>query len=144
MPLLLARIVVSVILFCAPFFLFVLLSANPDNALILIFPFFGAIPAILAAIILFVPAEALLNRLGYPKLKNVVIPLIGAFIGTIAIFVIAFANDSLWVLARNISQEPVAFWGSMAVWSVLGVVWGLVWRMTEWMANKWLPVRGAR
>ncbi len=144
MPLLLARIVVSVILFCAPFVLFVFLSANPDNALILIFPFFGAVPAILAAIVLFVPAEALLDRLGMPRLKNVVVPLIGAFIGTIAMVVIGFATDSLWVLARNISQQPEAFWGVMAVWGVLGVVWGLVWRMTEWMANKWLPVRGAR
>ncbi|MCJ8190578.1 hypothetical protein [Sphingomicrobium aestuariivivum] len=136
MGLTLARVVVSFGIFCAPFFLYIAASSTPEDAMILIFPFIGAIPAIVGALVLFVPAEMLLDRLGAPALKNVVVPLLGASLSIISVLVIGAWTDSLGTLARNIAQHGSMFWGAMSVWAVLGAIWGLVWRSTEWLARK--------
>lgn len=141
MSLTLARVVVSVMIFCAPFLLFVALSANPENAIVLLFPMLGAIPAIVAALVLFVPAERLLDRIGRPGLKTIVIPLIGASIVYVTLFVLAWVQGRLDTLFRNFSDNPAMFIGVLGLWAFLGVLWGLVWRMTEWLSFRLRLVR---
>ena len=136
MGLTLARVVVSVLLFCAPFLVFVLLSADPANGLILIVPFFGAIPAILGALILFVPAEMLLDRLGVPWLKNIVVPLLGASLIAIFMIVMGSWQGELSLYAERLLQDPAMFVSVMAVWIVFGALWGVAWRCTEWLARR--------
>ena len=143
MSLTLARVIVSVAIFCAPFLLFVILSANPDNGLILIVPFFGAIPAIIGALVLFLPAEILLDRLGLPKLKNIVVPLIGASLIAIFMIVMGAMQGELSLYGERLLQDPAMFVSVMAVWIVFGAVWGVVWRMTEWLAFRFRLVKRA-
>ena len=141
MSLTLARIVVSVAIFCAPFLLFVALSSNPDNGLILIVPLFGAIPAIIGALVLFLPAEMLLDRLGLPKLKNIVVPLIGASLIAIFMIVMGAVWGNLSLYGERLLQDPTMFMGVMAVWMVFGAAWGVAWRITEWLAYRFGLVR---
>jgi hypothetical protein len=137
MGLTLARIIVAVVLFCLPFALFIAASRKPDNMMFLLFPLFGAVPAIIFALILFVPVEALLNARGMPGAKNIVIPLLGAsLVFLFAIGMEAYSGSLGRFLAR-ITEGGLAALAPMLLWSVLGVAWGLIWRSTEWLA-KWV------
>ena len=137
MGMIVARIIVSVVLFCLPILIFVVLSRKPDNALYLIFPLVGAIPAIVAALVLFVPLESYLDGRGLGHLKNVFVPLAGATV----IFIFMIVMGAVWgnpkTMMDKLAHGGVHAWGAFLVWSVLGALWGLVWRSTEWLA-KWV------
>ena len=137
MGLTLARIVVSIVLFCLPFLILVARSRKPDNALFLLFPLFGAIPAIVAALVLFVPIEGLLDARGVPHLKNLLVPLAGASVVFIFTVVMGVVWGNLGTMISRLTAGGMAAWGGFLVWSVLGALWGLVWRSTEWLA-KWV------
>jgi hypothetical protein len=131
----LARIIVGIVLFCLPVLIFVILSRRPDNALYLLFPLFGAIPAIIAALILFVPLEAYLDARGLPHLKNIAVPLAGAAVVFIFMIVMGVVWGNLGTMFTRLANGGIAAWGAFLVWSVLGALWGLVWRSTEWLAK---------
>lgn len=136
MLLILARIVVSVVLFCAPFVAFIAASGAPEMGIILIFPMIGAIPAILAAVLLFVPAEWLCDRIGARWLKNIVVPMLGA---TLIYFVAAYlmANDfSVGAQSPDLFGKLRENFGATAFWMALGAAWGVVWRLTDWIARR--------
>jgi hypothetical protein len=135
MGLLLARMVVSVPLFCLPIILFAVLSGKPDNMMFVLFPVFGAIPAIIAALVLFVPLESVLDARGMPQYKNVLVPVAGASVVFIFTLVTGLAAGSLGTMITRLSTGGSAAWGAYVLWSVLGAVWGLVWRSTEWLAK---------
>jgi hypothetical protein len=128
----LARIIVAVVLFCLPFVIFVVLSEKPDNAMYFLFPIFGAVPAILAAVILFMPIEAALDARGMADCKNFAVPLAGAMIFFLVIIIIGLISGNLGAMFARIVK---AGWLSLLPWSFLGALWGLVWRSTEWLAN---------
>ena len=92
MGLTLARIVVGIALFCLPVVILVVLSRKPESALYLLFPMFGAIPAIIAALVLFVPLESYLDARGLAHLKNVAVPLAGATV----VFLFMIVMGSVW------------------------------------------------
>ncbi len=135
MLVILARIVVSVVLFCAPFFAFIAASGAPEMGIILIFPLMGAIPAIIAALLLFVPAEWLCDRIGAPWLKNLVVPLLGA----VVIFAVdagfAFYDPMYRPILGKLGDNPGALIG-LLFWAALGAAWGVVWRLTDWIAKR--------
>ena len=135
MSLILARVVVSIILFCLPVFLFVIASRRRGNALYLLFPMFGAVPAILGALILFVPLEMTLEAQGLAEFKNPLVPLAGALI----VFIFAFVMDALGgkpgASFVRLARGGMSTWGGFLVWSVLGAIWGGIWRSTEWLAR---------
>ena len=137
MGMIVARIIVSVVLFCLPILIFVVLSRKPDNALLLILPLAGAIPAIIAALVLFVPIESYLDARGLGHLKNVAIPLAGATVIFIFMIIMGLAWGNLGTLLGRLVDGGVAAWGVFLLWSVLGALWGLIWRSTEWLA-KWV------
>ena len=132
MGLTLARIVVSLALFCLPILIFVILSRKPDNALYLLFPMFGAIPAIVAALVLFLPIEVYLDGRGLSHLKNLLIPLAGAAVVSIFIFVMGIVWGDLGRMVSRLANGGVAAWGAILLCSVLGGLCGLVWRSSEW------------
>ena len=138
MSLILARIVVSIALFCAPFLLFIALSKGHNAGMILIIPIFGGVPAIIAALLIFWPIEAMLNNAGVGWLKNLAIPLAGCLIAFLFFLIAGWKFGNLDVVLRNLAKNP----GDLLVWSVFGGAWGVVWRLTELIA-KWIGlVRG--
>lgn len=132
LPLTLARIVVAVALFVLPFILFIWSSGKQENAMILIFPFFGAIPAIVGALVLFLPVELFLDSRGLGGWKNLVIPVVGFILPIIFAIVMGTVWGSLDTLVRNLGNGG---WGAWIVWGVFGAFWGFVWRATEWLAK---------
>jgi hypothetical protein len=132
MGMIVARIIVSVVLFCLPILIFVILSRKPDNALYLIFPMFGAIPAIVAALVLFVPIESYLDGRGLGHLKNLAIPLAGATVVFIFTVVMGVVWGNLTTMLGKLASGGVATWGAFLLWSVLGALWGLVW-LAKWV-----------
>lgn len=122
--LIIARMIVAVVLVCVPILLFVLVSGRPENALWLIFPFFGAVPAIVGALVLFLPVEVLLDSRGLSHWKNMVVPLVGFLLPIVFMIVMgrkpfADGNNLIWLI----------------VWGVFGAFWGFAWRGTEWLAR---------
>ena len=140
----LIRVIVCMVLFCLPFLLLVAASGKPEAMLWLIFPFFGAIPAVLGALLVFWPLEAWLDRHGKSHLKNRAIPIAGALL----VFVFALV---MWTLSGNVLQnlgrlfsgEGEGIW-PFAVWSVLGAFWGGLWRFTAWVGTRLVRRFGRR
>jgi Ni,Fe-hydrogenase I cytochrome b subunit len=131
------RVVVSVVLFCLPFILFIILSGKPDNMLLLLFPFFGAVPAILSSLLIFSPLETMLDNSKKPHLKNLFIPLAGAAIIFVFMLIVGTLSGNLGMLLGRMNSGDANVWGVYAVWSVAGMVWGVIWRLTDHLA-KWV------
>lgn len=135
MIIILVRIVICVVLFCFPLLVYIWASRKPDNALWLIFPLFGGIPAVFGALFVFVPLEIFLDAQALGHLKNVAVPLSGALL---VVFFIIFA----WGISGNLSKVPeriatggVHFVVPVLFWSFLGVVWGGLWRLSDWLVG---------
>ncbi|MEA3008391.1 MAG: hypothetical protein QOJ91_83 [Sphingomonadales bacterium] len=118
--LILVRLLLSLGLFCGPFLAFAVLSRQQHAGLVLIMPLFGAVPGIMAALILFLPIEVALRGTG---LENILVPLAGA---------------SLIFLFTVITQRGVRYrrsgksgWNGWTLWSVAGAFWGVIWRLTD-------------
>ena len=135
LPMTLARIIVSVALFCAPFILYVVFSNQSQAGMMLLFPLFGAIPAIVAALILFLPIELLLENKN-SWLKNILIPLTGASVIFIFMFIMARSSYDASRIQNLAVPRYSMEWGIYAIWSVAGATWGVIWRFTEFLA-KW-------
>ena len=132
----LIRVIVCMVLFCLPFLLLIAASGKPEAMLYLIFPFFGAIPGVLGALLVFAPIEAFLDRRGKSHLKNKVVPLAGALLVFVfAIGITTLKGNLLPFLGRLASSGGADLW-PFAVWSVLGAFWGGLWRFTAWVGTR--------
>src|SRR5688500_14408711 len=80
MTITLARLLISFALLCLPIVLHVVASRKPENALWLMFPIVGGIPAVLGALLIFVPIEVYLSAPTLGHLKNVAIPAAGSLL----------------------------------------------------------------
>ena len=88
-----------------------------------------------AALVLFVPLESFLDARGMPHLKNLLIPLAGATVIFIFMVIMGGVWGNLGTMLTKLANGGIAAWGAFLVWSVLGALWGLVWRSTEWLAR---------
>ena len=139
MTLLVARLLISVALLCSPFALIVIGSVGRRNAgslMWLLIPFFGGVPAVLGALLVFAPLEGILDARGLGQLKNVAVPLAGALL--VVIFVVGSfgASGKLSMLRTRISSGGINAIGPILLWSVLGVIWGVLCRLSEWIATR--------
>ena len=136
MSLILARLLISLALLCAPFALLVIGSRRAEGLIWLMFPVVGGIPALLGALLIFAPLEGYLNARGLGHLKNVAIPLAGTVLIVIfTIAVLAVSGNLAKSLAR-ISSGGVSAIGAFVLWSAAGAIWGAVWRLSDWIAAR--------
>ena len=91
----------------------------------LIFPFFGAVPAILGALIVFAPLEAVLDARGLGHWKNAAVPLAGASLIFIFVLVMQGLAGKLGLMVSRIAEHPGQALAPLLVWSVLGAFWGV-------------------
>ena len=139
MTVIVARLLISLALLASPFALLILANAGRKQAnglMWLIIPFFGGIPAILGALLVFAPLENLLDARGLGHLKDVAIPLAGALLIVIFMVVILGTPRKLAKMAARIRQGGFKVIRPMLFWSVLGAVWGALWRLSAWIAMR--------
>ena len=130
------RILVCIALFCLPFLALVALEGRPEGMLWMIFPVFGALPAVVGALLVFVPLEMYLDARGQGRLKNVAVPVAGALL-------IFLLSAVMWTLSGDVARNfgrlvtggPNVL-GPFLVWSVLGAFWGGLWRFTAWVGTR--------
>lgn len=120
-------------MFCAPIFLFVIMSGSSDSALVLLIPMFGAVPAVIGTFLIFMPIEAGLDAAGLGPLKNVAVPAAGGLFIVLFVLVMSMGDDTLTLLIERLRNDPVNVGGPLLFWMVLGVVWGVLWRASAWM-----------
>ena len=80
----LLRLLICLLLFYLPFIL----------ALLLLFPLFGTIPAVLGALLFFLPIEMYLSAHGLSHWNNVVIPVAGSLLIVIFMFVVLIVSGN--------------------------------------------------
>ena len=128
-----ARLVICVLLFCLPFLLPILASRKPEAGLMLMFPLFGAIPAAISALILFVPVENWLDRHDLAHLKNIAVPAAGSIIVVGFMLVVGLLKRKPFWFVGRIREKGLAMIVPVLIWSLLGTVWGGLWRLSDWM-----------
>jgi hypothetical protein len=136
MTLIVARLLISLALLCAPFALFAIGTRSAGGLIWFMFPVVYGTPALLGALLFFAPLEGFLNARGLGHLKNVAVPLAGAVLIVLFTFLFLKATGGLSkALARVSSGGPAAV-GALALWSAVGAVWGAVWRLSDWIAAR--------
>lgn len=129
----LLRLLLCLILFYLPFILFVATSRNKENALWLLFPLYGTIPAILGALLLFIPVEMYLSAHALGHLNNVAIPVAGSLLIVIFMFIASIVSGNLPRYLSRIYKEGKHMLAPLLFWSLLGTIWGAVWRLSHWL-----------
>ena len=132
----LARLLICLVclaLFCFSFLLLVSASRKPENALWLLFPIFGGIPVVLGALLIFVPIEIYLSARALGHLKNVAIPMAGALLIVIFMVVASIVTGNPLKYFSRISKEGMHIVGPILFWSVLGAIWGALWRLSDYL-----------
>ena len=136
------RLLVTLVLLCAPFVLYVAATARSkrDNGLWLIFPVIMAIPSGLGGLFVLAPLEAILDARGGGHLKNVILPIAG---GALVFVVLGIAwirgrrRRAEMAARRNVPVRPAGrqqLW-VFVLWCAVGVVWGALWRVSEPIAR---------
>jgi hypothetical protein len=129
----LLRLLICLILFYLPFILFVAASRNKDNALWLLFPLFGTIPAVLGALLIFNPIENYLSGHGLGHLNNIATPVAGSLLIVIFMLITSIASGNFPRYFSRIYKEGKHILGPLLFWSLLGTIWGVVWRLSHWL-----------
>ena len=132
----LIRIVVCIVLFCLPVVALIALDGRPEAMIYLMFPMFGAIPAILGALLVFVPIEWLLDRYGLGRLKNIAVPIAGALLIFLFALIMVAPSGKLGLLVNRLAGGGMVELAPFMLWSVLGAFWGGLWRLTAWIGTK--------
>jgi len=134
MSLILARIIVGFGLAAAPFAAFAILSRQMHAALVILVPLLGAVPAILGALLIFWPVELWLSGMGLAWAKDIVIPAIGACLVFVTLFLSSLAQSHSLTRAfkRVFVAKPLSTFG---VYIGAGFLFGVCWRLTEWLAK---------
>ena len=132
----LIRILVCIVLFCLPVLALIALEGRPEAMIYLMFPMFGAIPAVLGALLVFVPIEWFLDRRGLSHLKNIAVPLAGALLIVLFSLVVFGLSGKLGLVIERIASGGLAQLAPFLLWSVLGAFWGGLWRFTAWVGTR--------
>ena len=133
----LARLLICMALVCSPFVLVALASRKAQGCMWMsLFPIFGGVPAVLGALLVFAPLERYLDARALGHLKNVAVPVAGAFLVVIFILVIQGATGSLKRTLGHIARDRMRAIEPILVWSALGVLWGVLWRLSDWLATR--------
>ena len=61
------------------------------------------------------------------------IPLAGALLIVIFLLVVAIATGRMRTFARRMRAGGLNALAPVVVWSVLGVIWGALWRVSDWL-----------
>lgn len=132
------RIALSCFLLWLPFLMFATLSADSNNALILIFPFFGTIPALIMALLVFSRIENVCAQSERRYFKYLFVPLAGV----LSVFIFKFVGYAPYLLVSGPEKEnvPAASWDGMGDWFAGSFAWGIIWLVTGDVL-KWLGVR---
>ena len=136
MSLLFVRMCISAAIFAVPFMLLMLVSGGAYGGLWLLFPLVAAIPGALGAMILFAPMEALLDACRLPALKNLAVPLLGALIAPALLVFFHFLDGKEGSLIERLTSGGINVWGPIVLWMVLGVIFGVLWRLSARLAGK--------
>ena len=129
----LVRLVISLVIFCAPIVLYVIASRKADNALYLIFPMFGAIPGAIGAVLVFVPIESYLQTRGLAHLADRLVPASGATLIVIFTLVMLGTSGGFGRFWRRLVAGGMNAVAPLLVWAVIGVLWGAAWRASAWV-----------
>jgi hypothetical protein len=127
------RLLLCLILFNLPFILFVAASRNKDNALVLLFPLFGTIPAVIGALLLFLPVEMYLSAHALGHWNNVAIPVAGSLFIVIFMLIASIKSGKPLQFFSRLRKDWQQTLGAMLLWSVLGTIWGAAWRLSHWL-----------
>ena len=131
----LLRLLICLVLLYLPFILFIAASRNKDNALWVLFPLYGTIPAVMGALLVFVPIENYLNARALGHMNNVAIPIVGSLLIVLFLFVVAILSGNLLRHLSRISKDGLQFLASVSLWSFLGGFWGVLWRLSDWLST---------
>jgi hypothetical protein len=130
----LLRLLICLILFYLPFVLFVAANRRqPENALWLIFPMLGTIPGVVSALLIFVPIESYLRARALGHLNDIAIPISGALLIVVFMLVTSLVSGNLPRYFSRIFKERKRVLGPILCWSVLGIIWGALWRLSDWI-----------
>ena len=99
--------------------------------MLLIFPVFGAIPAILGALCVFAPLETYLDAQALGYLKNVAIPLSGSLLIVLFLLVRCLVSGHFFTQFQRIFASGLKETWPVLLWSILGLVWGVCWRISD-------------
>ncbi len=133
----LLRALACVIMFVAPLLFFAAASLNPHVGLILLIPMIGLVPGLLIAIIVFTPIEVVLRRLRVEALANLFVPLAGGVTAALIIVVLVFQSAQPAAAIERLLADPLG----PAIWTAAGVAWGLVWRLSAWLVDRFRSSR---
>lgn len=128
----LLRVLLCAVVFTAPVALYIIMSGKKDNLLLLLFPMIGIIPAVIGALLVFWPLEALLDGTGRPAWKNYFVPIAGACLIIAVVAIVGGISGKLAMMLERIASNPVNNGGPILLWMVLGLIWGILWRMSDW------------
>ena len=137
----LVRLVICFVLLVAPVVLLVVASRKAENMIYLMFPVVAAVPATLGALLVFAPLEAYLSARGLAHLKNVAVPLAGALLIVVFLLVVAGASGRLGQYGGRLRTGGLNAVAPIVVWSLLGVLWGALWRVSEFVL-RWVELAG--
>ena len=117
------------ILFCAPF---ALISLSARSGVYMLFPFLGAIPGILAVVLVFQPLESYLQSRDLPHLQDLLVPAAGALLIFVLLLALNATPTKMRALGARLTKEGRHFWGGLSRWALLGAFWGGAWRLSDW------------
>jgi hypothetical protein len=126
----LLRTVVAAGLFLAPFVVAIGASRKPENLLYLIFPFYGAIPALAWTFLVLVPLELWLAARGLGASADWAVPAAGASLAVVVVAAVTIVTGRLRVVVVRLVTVGWPVWGPIVVWAALGAAWGVAWRVS--------------
>lgn len=94
---------------------------------------FGTIPAVLGALLLFIPIEMYLSAHALGHLNNVAIPVAGSLLIVLFMFIASIVSGNLPRYFARLCKEGKHILGPLLFWSLLGTIWGAVWRLSHWL-----------
>ena len=128
------RLLICLMLIYLPLIVYVAGSRRqPENALWLLFPLYGTIPAVLGALLIFVPIESYLGARALGHWNNIAIPLAGALLIVIFMVLASIVSGNLLKYFSRIVKDGKHMIGPLLFWSVLGAIWGATWRLSNWI-----------
>ena len=120
------RCLACTLFFCVPLLLIISSANDPAMGMLLLIPMIGLIPGYIMALILFVPVEVFTAKIGNAWLANFLVPAMGAVGAVMCFIALALYHGQLEIMLRNLASSPDGF----TLWIGLGVVWGVLWRLT--------------
>ncbi len=127
--LVLLRAAVVVVMLTAPFVLLAIATSKADGLLWLMFPIFLFVPVLLASVLLFAPFELVVEKLGGNA--NLLLPLFGAFLGAIVVFVAFKTSRNPHVIDRLMGGDVTTV-GSVIGIVLAGALVAGAWRLSLW------------